>query len=229
MTDDILTLLVTPAPDLAPIPGGVTVYPADDGEGVVRLYAVLSDGAIHCLTPDAAGEVPPPIALTSPGSYGPTTPMALVTDAQVAGYLGVADRDLKPGDVIDCAWTQQIGASVGWGEVAILTGPATYGSPMLDVVAVGDAKSAMAGIGQCVALAAVTKPIAKGAAMWGVLAAWNPPGSQLPMPRVVSSLSTAGAALNTVPGWKPSGIGNPAMGWNAWAYAHPPVMTVILP
>jgi len=230
MRDDSLTLTTTDDPPIAPAPGEVTIYPADDGDGMTRLYAVTPDGVSHALTPEP-GIVPtiPALALTTAASHGPTSYVPLVTDAPVATYLGVAHRDILPGEVIECAWPQ-LGGVVGWMDAAILAGPATAGSPLLDRVAAVDVTASAGVTGQVAALVPVTTRIPRGTSLWFTLAAWWPPGALAPLPAVLASVfATHHAAINTIPGWRPTGIGQPAGGWPVYANARPVVATVVLP
>lgn len=231
MTDDILSLYVSPAPDIAPRPDHVTVYPADDGEGTLRLYAVTPDGVTHCLTkaPDGPG---PAVTLTTPGFHGPTIPTYLVSEEPIQGYLGVAHQDIPAGAAFECAWRQTLGASVGWGEVAILVGPATNGNGLMTVAASGDAKPAMQGVGTVAATAIATRFIPRGSSMWATLAIWNPAPGQ-PTPQVIASaypdpISSGRVTRCTIPGWKPSASPDVPIG-DAQTSARPPCIAVIVP
>lgn len=231
MTDDTLTLVLVPSPDIATRADAITAYPADDGEGTVRLYAVTGDGATHCLTPPPDGPGLP-VTLTSPGFHGPTIPTYLASEEPVQCYLGVAHRNIPVGAALEFAWRQTLGASVGWGEVAILVGPAMLGNQALTVAAVGDAKPAMHGVGTVAATAIVTRYIPRGSSLWATLAIWNPTHGQ-PTPQVIASaypdpVSSGRVTRCTVPGWKPSLTPDVPIG-DAQTSARPPCIAVIVP
>ena len=230
MRDDSLTLpVLSEAPPIEA--GAATLYVLDDGDGTARLYARSDDGSQFELTPPL--DVPPTLpalALTTAATHGPTSYVPLVTDAPVATYLGVAHRDIAVGEVIECAWPQLAG-DVGWMEIAVLAGPATAGNPLLGIVAAADVTTMAEISGRPAALVPVTAPIARGSALWVTITAWSSTGAPLPMVQA-SVFATHHAAINTVPGWRPTGIGQPAVGWSTHYVTPPPrpvVATVLLP
>jgi hypothetical protein len=231
MIDDALTLKLPPPDALpagyGPIAAGVTLYPADDGEGMARMYAVTPDGAVHCLTPPPdAPSVLPPVALTTAASHGPTSYVPLATDAPVATYLGVAHRDIAAGETFAVTWPQ-LGGAAGWYDVALLAAPATTNNPQLDLVAAADVTASAGVTGPVAAMVTATAAIPRGTSLWVALAAWPVPGASLPqvMAGVHPSLH---AAVNLTPGWRPTGVGQPAGGWSIYAGAdHPSVRPLV--
>lgn len=234
MIDDKLTLpKLTEAP--SPEAGAVTLFALDDGEGVTRFYARSDDGSQFELTPPPfAPPALPAVALTTAASHGPTSYVALVTDAPVATHLGVAHRDFAVGEVIECAWPQ-LGGVVGWMDAAILAAPGTTGNPALGTVAAADVTASAGATGDVAALVPVTAPIPRGTSLWLTLAAWQPPGSVAPMPRVLASVfASRHAAVNGIPGWRPTLAGPGSFGWSVYGLpgglgARPIAATVLLP
>ena len=229
MRDDSLTLpVLSEAPPIEA--GAATLYVLDDGDGTARLYARSDDGSQFELTPPL--DVPPTIpalALATAATHGPTSYVSL--DVPRSTYLGVAHRDIAVGEVIECAWPQLAG-DVGWMEIAVLAGPATAGNPLLGIVAAADVTTMAEISGRPAALVPVTAAIPRGTSLWFVLAVWQPAGSTTAPSVAASVFATHHAAINTVPGWRPTGIGQPAVGWSTHYVTPPPrpvVATVLLP
>ena len=225
MRDDTLTLYTTIDPPIAPADGEVTLYPQNDGDGVARLMAVTPDGVRHPLTPE---QVPastlPPVALTTAATHGPTSYVSL--DVPRSTYLGVAHRDIAAGEAFAVTWPQ-LGGAAGWYEVALLAAPATTNNPQLGLVAATDVTASAGVTGPVAAMVTATAAIPRGTSLWVALAAWPVAGASLPqvMAGVHPSLH---AAVNLTPGWRPTGVGQPAGGWSIYAGAdHPSVRPLV--
>lgn len=222
MIDDNLELPATAAP--TPSAGAVLLTATTDGDGHARLLVTGDDGATMTLPPEAP--VAPAQRLVTPGFHGPTVPRALVSGIPEAHLLGAVDHDVPPGAVVEVAWRQVLAGSVGYGEVALMAGPAPLGNPSLAIVGWGDCAAAMLGTGTIAASLTTTAPIARGTSLWLVVTAWG--GT---MPTILASaypdpIASGGVAVG-VPMWRPSqNVGQPAVGWDAQD-APPPIAAAV--
>ena len=228
MIDDKLTLpKLTEAPP--PEAGAVTLFALDDGEGVARFYARSDDGSQFELTPPPyTPPALPPVALTTAASHGPTSYVGLVVDAPTSTYVGVAHRDIAAGETFAVTWPQ-LGGAAGWYDVALLAAPATTNNPQLDLVAAADVTASAGVTGPVAAMVTATAAIPRGTSLWVSLAAWRPPGSVAPLPQVLAGVfPSLHAAVNAVPGWRPTLAGPGALGWSIYAGAdHPSVRPLV--
>ncbi len=231
MRDDSLTLpVLSEAPPIEA--GAATLYVLDDGDGTARLYARSDDGSQFELTPPL--DVPPTLpalALTTAATHGPTSYVPLVTDAPTVTFAGVAHRDIAVGETLEVAWPQ-LGGSVGWMDVAVLSGPGTASNPQIGVVASADVTATAGTSAWLGAALPVTAPIARGSALWVTITAWSSTGAPLPMVQA-SVFATHHAALGP-PGWRPTIAGPTPIGWAVYVPAgttpaRPVVATVLLP
>lgn len=233
MTDDTLTLELAPAPDIAPIPNGVTMYPADDGEGVVRMRVVTSDGVTHDLTP--APVAAPAQRLTSPGFHGPAIPRQLVSAEHRLGCMGAVDHDVPAGALLSVSWRQIQGGQVGWGEVAVY---ASNGLGPKRLVASANAAQELTYLGTVTKEVPTTGWIQRGEMLWFTLAIWLPPAWTHPVPQVLCSaypdpIASGGVAriIGAVAESRPSEIAalGQAIGVDPQAGTLPIVAVVLVP
>ena len=234
MLDDSLTLSATAIP--APTENAVEVRAADDGDGALRLFAVLPDGATHCLTPAPVPPVeapaPPAVRLTSPGYYGPTVPRSLVHAEHVVGCVGVAPHAVALGAPLEVRFRLVQPGTVGWAEIGVY---ASNADNLLRRVAAVDVKDAMGyPAGTHVGMAPTVAPIAAGETLWATVAAWTPPGQTAPTPILLASAfpdPLGGGVLRVVGDnalVRPSQTATP-IGADPIGTALPWAMTVLLP
>ena len=234
MLDDSLTLSATAIP--APTENAVEVRAADDGDGALRLFAVLPDGATHCLTPAPVPPVeapaPPAVRLTSPGYYGPTVPRSLVHAEHVVGCVGVAPHAVALGAPLEVRFRLVQPGTVGWAEIGVY---ASNADNLLRRVAAVDVKDVMSyPAGTHVGMATTIAPIAAGETLWATVAAWTPPGQTAPTPILLASAfpdPLGGGVLRVVGDnalVRPSQTSQP-IGADPIGTALPWAMTVLLP
>ena len=234
MLDDSLTLSATAIP--APTENAVEVRAADDGDGALRLFAVLPDGATHCLTPAPVPPVeapaPPAVRLTSPGYYGPTVPRSLVHAEHVVGCVGVAPHAVALGAPLEVRFRLVQPGTVGWAEIGVY---ASNADNLLRRVASVDVKDAMGyPAGTHVGMAPTVAPIAAGETLWATVAVWTPPGQTAPTPILLASAfpDPLGGGVLRITGdnalVRPSQTATP-IGADPIGTALPWAMTVLLP